>query len=458
MALPAQDAVPLAPPGGSAPVVLAEADSAGLAAQIQHLAQQQSQQKQQSNGISEDEIALYDRQIRLWGMQAQEKIRSANVLLITMKALANEIAKNLVLAGINSLTILDPEPVTAADFGAQFLLDEHEAHVGMNRAEAASVNLRKLNPRVNVMVDPGHIGSKGPSFFAAFDVVVATDLDPQSLVLVNTATRLNGRPFYAAASHGLYGYIFADLIEHEFVVERDVSRPTEPGPETRTRAIVGVTVREDEAGKKVERVTKRELYSTWTLADAATLPEAHRRSPRRLRAVTPALSCLRALFDFVQERGRLPASVPAHARADLERFTVLADAKHNQLGLPTATLRSEFLRSFLQNLGAEIAPVTAILGGQLAQDVINVLGATQQPIQNTVIFDGNTMEASMFALHPDDEVLGSAQLASSSAADVQLAVASASTVGPIVGPNGQIITGVVGVAPMAMPTASMLQQ
>ncbi|KAL8370195.1 hypothetical protein RB595_000538 [Gaeumannomyces hyphopodioides] len=449
MAHPAQDAVPLAPPGGPASVMMPEANGAGLAAQLQDLTQQQPQ----NNGISEDEIALYDRQIRLWGMQAQEKIRSANVLLITMKALANEIAKNLVLAGINSLTILDPEPVTAADFGAQFLLDEDEARVGMNRAEAASVNLRKLNPRVNVIVDTGHICSKGPSFFAAFSVVVATELDPQNLVLVNTATRLNGRPFYAAATHGLYGYIFADLIEHDFVVERDVSKPTELGAETRTRAIIGVTVRDDEAGKKVERVTKRELYSTWTLADAAILPEAHRRSPRRLRAVTPALSCLRALFDFVQERGRLPAAVPAQARADLERFTLLANEKHNQLGLPIATLRSEFLRSFLQNLGAEVAPVTAILGGQLAQDVINVLGGTQQPIQNTVIFDGNTMEASMFALHPDDEVLGSAQLASSSAADVQLAVASASTVVPVLGPDGQIMTDVVGMTHMGIPPA-----
>jgi ubiquitin-like 1-activating enzyme E1 A len=53
------------------------------------------------------------------------------------------------------------------------------------------------------------------------------------------------------------------------------------------------------------------------------------------------------------------------------------------------------------NLGSEIAPVTAVLGGQLAQDVINVLGQRQQPIQNLVIFDGDSNEAPMYALHPD---------------------------------------------------------
>ncbi|CRK21791.1 hypothetical protein BN1708_013223, partial [Verticillium longisporum] len=70
------------------------------------------------------------------------------------------------------------------------------------------------------------------------------------------------------------------------------------------------------------------------------------------------------------------------------------------LGLLSETLRSETLRSFLQSLGGEMAPVAAILGGQLVQDVINVLGQTQQPIQNTVVFDGNTMEANVYPLHP----------------------------------------------------------
>lgn len=53
-----------------------------------------------------------------------DRIRSANILLVTAKALANEVAKNLVLAGIGSLTIVDHEPVTEADLDAQFFLEE----------------------------------------------------------------------------------------------------------------------------------------------------------------------------------------------------------------------------------------------------------------------------------------------------------------------------------------------
>lgn len=80
--------------------------------------------------VAADEIALYDRQIRLWGVKAQEKIRTANILLVSIKALANEIAKNLVLAGIGSITLADHENVSEDDLGAQFFISD--ADVGKN--------------------------------------------------------------------------------------------------------------------------------------------------------------------------------------------------------------------------------------------------------------------------------------------------------------------------------------
>lgn len=76
--------------------------------------------------LSADEIALYDRQIRLWGAQAQERIRSAHILLISLRALGTEIAKNLTLAGISSLTIIDDDIVTEEDLGAQYFVREED--------------------------------------------------------------------------------------------------------------------------------------------------------------------------------------------------------------------------------------------------------------------------------------------------------------------------------------------
>ena len=58
------------------------------------------------------------------------RLRTANILLIGLKALGNEIAKNLVLAGIGALTVIDDGIVTEDDLGAQFFVSEE--HVGMN--------------------------------------------------------------------------------------------------------------------------------------------------------------------------------------------------------------------------------------------------------------------------------------------------------------------------------------
>ena len=232
----------------------------------------------------------------------------------------------------------------------------------------------------------------------SFDVIIATELDLDTLSTINGCARLSSRPFYAAGTHGFYGYVFADLITHDYVIEREKSNvPTELKPETATRSVIAASTKK-ENGKTIEMVTKREQYSPLTLANAAPAPQEHRSSRRRLRAVPPLLTGLKALWEFQRLSGGVMPS--QRKKVDLELFTSLATEAHKELLLPADTLTSEFLRSFLHNLGAELAPVTAFLGGQLAQDVINVLGQREQPIQNWLLFDGEGTRGPVYAMHP----------------------------------------------------------
>ena len=257
--------------------------------------------------------------------------------------------------------------------------------------------VKALNPRVTLQADEENILLKPPDFYALFDMIVATDLDFATLKTVNAACRIANKPFYGAGTHGLYGFIFADLIDHTYVIEREKSNvPTEIKAETATRSVIAASTRKEQ-GKITELVTKRELYSPVILANTSPLSPDHLSSRRRKLQVTPLLTCLRALWEFQSISGRL---VPSTSHADLELFTTLATEKHKELQLPPETLRSDFLRSFLQNLGSEIAPVTAFLGGQLAQDAINVLGHREQPIQNFLLFDGEEFKGPVYALHP----------------------------------------------------------
>lgn len=236
-----------------------------------------------------------------------------------------------------------------------------------------------------------------PNFYASFDVIIATDLDFMSFTTLNAGARIAQKPFYAGASHGMYGYIFADLVDHSFVIEREQSnRATQIGPESTTRRVTGIQTKR-ENGKAIELVTKQELYSPLMLVKDSPLPPEIGSNPRRLKKVHPLLTCVRAIWEY-QRNGH--GLYPTYTKEQLALFTTIATLKHKELMLPSDTLKAEYLRSFLQNLGSELAPATAFLGGQLAQDVINVLGQREQPIQNLMLFDGEDFAGPVYTLHP----------------------------------------------------------
>ncbi len=229
-----------------------------------------------------------------------------------------------------------------------------------------------------------------------------------TLSQINTAARVANRPFYAAGLHGFYGYIFADLVKHEFMVEREKSNvATKIGSESKTRAVIDVQSKRENNGKNLETVKKEEIYCPLILANSSPLPDDVLGNKRKLKSVPALLPCLRAVFDFQRTQARLPSG---SENADIVAFTTLAMNKAKEMQLPQDALRAEFLRSFLQNIGTEIVPTAAFVGGRLSEDVINVLGKREQPIQNFALFDGDALEGKIYSLYspPPEVVLGNA--------------------------------------------------
>lgn len=69
-----------------------------------------------------------------------------DVLIVGLRGLGVEIAKNLCLAGPRSVTLFDPEPTTPIDVGANYYLTM--AQLGVPRAVACVDRLAELNPYV----------------------------------------------------------------------------------------------------------------------------------------------------------------------------------------------------------------------------------------------------------------------------------------------------------------------
>jgi ubiquitin-like 1-activating enzyme E1 A len=65
-------------------------------------------------------------------------MRNASILISGMRGLSNEVCKNLVLAGVGSITIIDHNVVMEEDLGAQFLISEQDLGKNVSKHEASS--------------------------------------------------------------------------------------------------------------------------------------------------------------------------------------------------------------------------------------------------------------------------------------------------------------------------------
>lgn len=143
------------------------------------------------------------------------RLRAARVLLCGLNGLGAEIAKNVILAGIKSITLLEHRKLDATDVCSQFLAPG--GALGKNRAAASLARAQALNPMVEIVVDESDVADKPDDYFGNFDVVVVTEASTEQLVRIDNACRVGGVSFFAGDVWGMFGWTFTDLQEHNFV-------------------------------------------------------------------------------------------------------------------------------------------------------------------------------------------------------------------------------------------------
>jgi len=77
-----------------------------------------------------------------------KKMAHAKVLISGLNGLGAEVAKNIILGGVQSAKLHDLQAVTIADLSSHFYLTESD--VGKNRAEVSCPRLAELNSYVTV--------------------------------------------------------------------------------------------------------------------------------------------------------------------------------------------------------------------------------------------------------------------------------------------------------------------
>jgi amyloid beta precursor protein binding protein 1 len=159
--------------------------------------------------------ARYDRQIRLWGEAGQEALEGSAVCVVGAGATGVEAAKSLVLGGVGAITIVDGERVKEKHLGQSFFVAEHQ--LGAPLAQAACELLSELNPSVNTSFVDEHLRellANRPAFLREFALVIASQLDESSALLLERALSAASRPLLLARSYGLLGTLRPCISHH----------------------------------------------------------------------------------------------------------------------------------------------------------------------------------------------------------------------------------------------------
>mmetsp|Transcript_13181 Transcript_13181/g.15993 ORF Transcript_13181/g.15993 Transcript_13181/m.15993 type:complete len:372 (-) Transcript_13181:671-1786(-) len=323
--------------------------------------------------ISETEAALYDRQIRLWGVEAQKRMREAKVLICGLRGTTVELCKNLVLAGI-SVTIQESSVVKAEDLGTQFFLREED--IGKNLAEASKARIQELNPLVEVTIMVKDLTDLGPTDISKFDYLCACATSSiKTLMSLNSMCRENSTHFFCADSFGMYGYLFLDLGESYTYIETKVESSSEGS---------------DSESKKVQRERTLKFVP---LEDALTTKWTSLPSKKRKR-VPSAYFTLRTLYELQK----------LESPNERENIKMLLEKLLDQEELtPSQSLFD--LDSVVDSAkvackGAEINPVCAIMGGIVGQKILKAISRKDKPLQNFFFFDGVASCGTVRALPP----------------------------------------------------------
>ncbi|OJT04112.1 Ubiquitin-activating enzyme E1 1 [Trametes pubescens] len=355
-----------------------------------------------------------------------KRMAASNVLIVGVKGLGAEIAKDVVLAGVKSVTIYDPEPVQVADLSSQFFLRQED--VGKPRAEATLPRLAELNAYVPVRNLGGQPGQEiSVDLVKGFQVVVLCGVSLKKQLEINDWTHENGVYFISADTRGLFGTSFNDfgpkftcvdptgeqpltgmivsvdkdkegvvtcldetrhgLEDGDFVTFSEVQGMTElNGCEPRKITVkgpytfsIGDTsgLSDYKAGGIFTQVKMPKILQFKTLRESLKEPESLITDFAKFDRPATLHAGFQALSQFQEQYQRLPRPRNAEDAAVFVKLAKAIDADADE----------KILTELAYQATGDLAPVNAVIGSFVAQEVLKACSAKFHPTFQHLYFD-----------------------------------------------------------------------
>lgn len=370
---------------------------------------------------------LYSRQLYVLGHDAMRRMAVSDVLISGLGGLGVEIAKNVILGGVKSVTLHDEAVCTIADLSSQFYLSEND--VGKNRAEASQKQLAELNNYVPTKV---YTGTLTEDFIKKFRVVVLTASSLSEQLRISEITHENDIALIVADTRGIFAQVFCDFGKSFTVVDTngeptvsamiadvtndkeavvtcidDTRHGMEDGDYVTFSEVQGMTelnncepikikvlgpytfsIGDTTAFSKYERggiavqVKMPKVLSFKPLQEALKAPEIVYTDYGKFEHPQQLHLAFQALHKFVEKNGRVPKPWNKQDAAD---FVAVAKSLANDGG--DTEVNTSLLETFAKVSAGNLNPICAIIGGIVAQEVMKACSGKFHPIYQWLYFD-----------------------------------------------------------------------
>jgi len=146
---------------------------------------------------------LYSRQIAVYGHGAMKSLTNAKVLILGFNGTCLELCKNLILAGVGTINLIDSSIINIEDLATNYYASTD--NVGQIAVEVVKEKLCELNPYVNFTVN------NMDTQYKEHDVYIQINGSYENAIGFNKRVRDLNKKFIWVNSYGLMGNVFCDF-------------------------------------------------------------------------------------------------------------------------------------------------------------------------------------------------------------------------------------------------------
>ncbi|MEI6509301.1 MAG: HesA/MoeB/ThiF family protein, partial [Bacteroidota bacterium] len=158
--------------------------------------------------LNPHELKRYNRHIILpeIGLEGQQKLKLAKVLVIGAGGLGCPLLQYLAAAGVGTIGVVDSDTVDESNLHRQILYSSNE--VGKNKADIAAKKLSELNPFIKITPIVSYLNSENAlQLFSDFDIIIDGSDNFATRYLVNDACVILNKPFVSGSIYKFQGQI-----------------------------------------------------------------------------------------------------------------------------------------------------------------------------------------------------------------------------------------------------------